>query len=208
MGKTAKRFIISIIFLVSAFAANAQIDKEFWFCVPQITAQHEFDEPKIYITNAGEEPASVVIEMPLESGFSKLTKTILPHTQEGFNLKTYFTKDESDGDKKDMPNIIESGLYGESCIVTNKGIHITSDNLISVYLERGKTNNDDIWALKGKNAFGTYFIIPAQTDFMNRNFNTKPDSSPSLPNHRISQMKAEARRRDGCRTRRTNNAAC
>lgn len=203
MKTAAKRLIISIIFLVSAFVANAQIDKEFWFCVPQITAQHEFDEPKIFITNAGEQPASVVIEMPLESGFSKWTKTIAPGTQEMCNLKAYFTKDESNDDKKDVPNIIESGLYGESCIVTNKGIHITSDNLISVYLERGKTNNDDIWALKGKNAFGRYFIVPAQTDFMNRNFNFVYDKNQPTNennNYNIDSYKKEIKYRDVFRT--------
>ena len=171
MKKTAKGLILSIILLVQAFAANAQIDKEFWFCVPQLTSQHESDVPKLVIT--AHHTAKVKIDMPLDSRFGTINKTITAGHSEIIQLN--FSNYPTNGSQEN--NILESGLYGESCIVTNKGIHITSDSLISVYLERGVTQNDDIWALKGKNAFGRYFIVPSQTDFMNHNFNHAIDGN-------------------------------
>ena len=159
MKKAAKGLIISIILLAQAFAANAQTDTEFWFCVPQMTAQHEQDEPKLYLTNATNKNVTVTIEMPCNTtGFAKQTIPLAPYEQNNYNFKNYFN-DES---QIDRPNIIESGCCEESCIPQNKGIHITSTDSITAYLQRGKTNNCDIWALKGKNAFGTYFIIPGE----------------------------------------------
>lgn len=158
--------ILAILLLLPIFHANAQTDNEFWFCVPQLTAQHEKDEPKLFITNAGNTTVTVKIEMPLEEGFSAQNLEISPKKdgnnvdippfeipagmQKSFNFKNYFN-DESQ--KYDRINIIESGLCGESCAVTNKGIHVTATGLVTAYLQRGNTNNCDIWALKGKNAY-------------------------------------------------------
>ena len=187
MKKAAKRFIISIIFLISAFVSNAQTDKEFWFCVPQITSQHEKDVPKLVIT-AFEETAVVNIDMPLQNSFQPIQVTV---PQGESKILLFSTKNQATTiyshksktppadaiymgdyikDNNQDDNIIENGLLGESCVVTNKGIHISSNNMITAYLERGIINNDDIWALKGKNAFGREFIVPSQRDFKNHNF--------------------------------------
>ena len=45
-------------------------------------------------------------------------------------------------------------------IVLNKGIHITSTNLITVYYDEDEYWNQDIFALKGKNALGMEFYTP------------------------------------------------
>ncbi len=143
--------ILAILLLLPIFHVNAQTDNEFWFCVPQLTAQHEKDEPKLFLTNATDSRITVTIEMPRNTtGFTKQTLTVEPYSQTNYNFKSYFN-DESQ--KYDRPNIIESGLCGESCEITNKGIHVTATGLITAYLQRGNTNNCDIWALKGKNAY-------------------------------------------------------
>ena len=49
----------------------------------------------------------------------------------------------------------------------NYGLHIVSTNPITVYYEVAFGNNPDIFTLKGKNALGTYFVIPTQNYFDN-----------------------------------------
>ena len=171
MKNIFKILAISILLITSYIKATAQTDTEFWFCVPQVTWQHEGDIPKLLIT-ATDIDADVTIEMPMESNFTKTTLHIPANTSQTFKFDDYM-QCPSQGAKKGThqeDNILESGLYGESCSIKNKGIHITSTALITAYLERGWTNNDDIWALKGKNAFGTEFIVPSQNTYNNHNF--------------------------------------
>ena len=166
--------ILAIILLLPIFHANAQTDTEFWFCIPQVTWQHEGDIPSLLITTT-DRPAKVTIEMPMESRFTTVVLDIPKNTSYKHEFSDYM-QCSSQGVKKGThqeDNILESGLYGESCIVKNKGIHITSTALITAYLERGwhdNGHNDDIWALKGQNAFGTYFIVPSQNTFDNHKF--------------------------------------
>lgn len=188
MKKAVKGLIISIILLVQAFAANAQTDKEFWFCIPQLSSEHEYDIPRLVIT-AFENNATVHIDMPRQNDFNPATITVPANTSKIIMFSTlaeaqtvYNRKSKTPPadaiylgnymkDNNQESNILESGLLGESCQVKDKGIHITSNNLITAYLERGVINNDDIWALKGQNAFGKEFIVPSQNDFQNFNYN-------------------------------------
>ncbi|MBR4620982.1 MAG: PKD domain-containing protein [Salinivirgaceae bacterium] len=199
MKKAVKYLIISIILLVQAAAANAQTDKEFWFCIPQLSSQHEKDVPKLVIT-AFENNATVHIDMPRQSAFIPITVNVPAGTSK---IIMFSTKDEATTiynykgktppadaiyagdfmkDNNQESNILESGLYGESCQIKDKGIHITSNELITAYLERGVINNDDIWALKGKNAFGKEFIVPSQNDFKNFPFGGNSQNSPNAWN--------------------------
>ena len=189
MRKTVKYLIISIILLAQAFAANAQTDKEFWFCIPQLSSEHEYDIPRLVIT-AFENDAKVNIDMPRQNDFEPTTIKIPANTSKIIMFSTlteaqtvYNRKSKTPPadaiylgnymrDNNQENNILESGLFGESCQVKDKGIHIKSDNLITAYLERGVINNDDIWALKGQNAFGKEFIVPSQNDFQNFNYNS------------------------------------
>ena len=160
MKNIFKILSISILLTFSTINIFAQTDTEFWFCVPQLTAQHEEDEPKLFLTNATSRTVKVTIEMPCNTtGFETQTITLSPYQQDNYNFKNYFNDDNQSADRY---NIIESGLCGESCVPQNKGIHITSTDSITAYLQRGNTNNCDIWALKGKNAFGNHFIVPGE----------------------------------------------
>lgn len=199
MKKAVKYLTISIILLVQAIAANAQTDKEFWFCIPQLSSQHEKDVPKLVIT-AFENDATVHIDMPRQDAFIPITVNVSAGTSKIIMFSTKAEATTIYGHKSKTPpadaiyagdfmkdnnqenNILESGLYGESCQVKDKGIHITSNELITAYLERGVINNDDIWALKGKNAFGKEFIIPSQNDFKNFPFGGNSQNSPNAWN--------------------------
>ena len=159
--------ILAIILLLPIFHANAQTDTAFWFCVPQLTKQHQDDHPKLFITATPDADAHVKIEMPRESGFTTVTHTVPKGKQWHYDFyDSYFSNGRQDD------NIIESGLCDESCQILNKGIHIVSDNPVTAYLQRGDTKNCDIWALKGKNALNgangkvkpkdDFFIVPVE----------------------------------------------
>ena len=173
MRNTTKILLINILIIISYFNSFAQTDKDFWFCVPQVTWQHEGDIPKLLIT-ALDADADVTIEMPMESQFQRVTIHVPKNTSYTYKFDAYMqcTSQGSKHGTHQEDNILESGLYGESCKTKNKGIHISSTALITAYLERGWTNNDDIWALKGKNAYGTEFIVPSQNTFNNHNFSS------------------------------------
>ena len=160
MKNTTKILLINILIIIFSLNSFAQTDKEFWFCVPQLTSQHETDIPKLVIT-AFENDAKVNIDMPRQDAFIPITLNVPAGTSKIYQLSDYMSSNNQE------TNILESGLYGESCFVKDKGIHITSNELITVYLERGAGSNNDIWALKGKNAFGKEFIVPSQNDFRN-----------------------------------------
>lgn len=180
-----RHLILTICALVLSLCSMAQTDREFWFCIPQLTGEHEKDVPKLVIT-AFENDARVHIDMPRQDAFIPIivnvpagSSRIVMFSTSSEIKKIYeirgvtppanvvYMEDYINVNNQDN-NIIESGLLGESCVVTNKGIHVTSDNLITAYLERGVMNNVEIWALKGKNAFGEEFIVPSQNDFQNQ----------------------------------------
>ncbi len=190
MNFMKKILFVNILALLSFCNVFAQTDTEFWFCIPQVTWQHEGDVPRLVIT-ATNEPAKVTIEMPLEERFETVVLDIPKNTSYIYDFDAYMQYKYDNNGKVDRgarkgyhqeDNFIESGLYGESCVITNKGIHIHSTADITAYLERGKRNNDDIWALKGKNAFGTSFIVPSQNTFRNYNFNGSSQTESNEPN--------------------------
>ena len=207
MKNAAKILLINILITISSLNSFAQTDKEFWFCIPQITSQHESDVPKLVIT-AFENDATVHIDMPKQDAFIPITVKV-PAGKSRIIMLSNKTEAQAMYSAKGIPlpsnditiyndyitrnnqenNILECGLYGESCWQStdkkeglNKGIHVTSDQLITVYLERGIKNNDDIWALKGKNAFGKEFIVPSQNDFQNFPFGGNNQSKPNAWN--------------------------
>lgn len=171
MRHLAKYFIVSILFILSIIRANAQTDNDFWFCIPEVTWQHVKDELTYLHISALEADATVTIEMPLQPKFEKIEVVVPKNTSIEIDLTPRLKKGNGDPDDN---NILESGLPGESCKITNKGIHITSTSLITAYLERGhgKHNNCELWALKGQNAYGKNFVVPSSYDYSNWSCNS------------------------------------
>ena len=167
MRRVTKILLLNILSFLLFANGFAQTDTAFWFCVPQLTKQHQDDHPKLFITATPDADAHVKIEMPRESGFTTVTHTVPKGKQWYYDFyDSYFSNGRQDN------NIIESGLCDESCIILDKGIHIVSDNPVTAYLQRGDTKNCDIWALKGKNALNgangkikpkdDFFIVPVE----------------------------------------------
>ena len=135
----------------------AQTDKEFWFVAPELSSSHE-DEPVLFVFTTTDLPAKVLIQQPANPLWADTT----------INIPAYSTI-KWDVTYRKRKNLIENvydnrgGIPGRS----NKGIHITSNNLITCYYTENGRYNPDIYPLKGRNALGTDFYTPYQTDLYN-----------------------------------------
>ncbi len=176
-----KYFIILAILQLTSFYVVAQTDNDFWFVVPEVTWQHVDNEQTLLHFSATGADATVTIDMPKDSLFIK-TKFTIPangtklvdltwYIRSGLGAAPYDILTTAPTGTHNDNNILESGLPGNEGKVENRGIHISSTALITVYLERNATNNPDIWALKGKNSLGTNFYVPSQNFWNNHTFN-------------------------------------
>jgi PKD repeat protein len=160
-----KALILSIITVFAASTLCAQTDREFWFVAPEVTTTHydfiryaDFGN-KVY---RGGEPSflristrglasTVTIEMPANTAnFPPISINVPANSTYSVNLTDLVGQ-----------NAIENKYLPGG--INNKGIHIKSTELITVYYEVATTNNTDLFALKGKNALGTEFYTPFQT---------------------------------------------
>ena len=140
-------------------SAFAQRDNDFWFAVPTISQNVDgsgppIDQPDSLRITAYDNAAHVVLSIPAVVGGTFNTTygaanpiTVPPRTTVSIGLTSYLSQLESR-----PPDV-----------VTNMGLHVTSDQGISVYYELANPLNGNFWPLKGKNAVGTSFYIPGQT---------------------------------------------
>ncbi len=139
-------FLILFVF----FNCAAQVDTEFWFAPPEITSGHG-DLPIILRVSAQSEPATVQVFQPARGNTLLASFTIPANTTEVIDLST-------------------SRYYLETFIpntVMSTGIHIISSAPVTAYYEEASFFNAEIFVLKGKNALGKKFILPAQDVFDN-----------------------------------------
>ncbi len=157
---------------------HAQTDTEFWFVVPEITISHQFPggQPASFRISTGLLPATVTISMPANqydpvtnpAGFPDIVFNMPANSFHIEDLTCWImspcsppTGASTDINKLENKPINASGI-------NNFGILITATNPITAYWEVSRTNNKDIWALKGHNALGTDFYTPFQTHMYNQ----------------------------------------
>ena len=143
-----KRYLILLLFVLVFNFIKGQTDTEFWFVAPEVSADHG-DSPVLLRITTATLPADVEITMPANTAnFPTLNYSIAANSTITINLTTLNLQDE-------VEHIYDflDGVNGKS----NKGIHIVTTNPVTVYYEVNRSNNCDIFALKGKNALGTEF---------------------------------------------------
>jgi len=155
-----------VVFLLTQSALlHSQTDTEFWFAAPEITESHGSfpgGEPIYFRVSALELDATVRIYQPANPAGMDITFTIPAKTTVSIDASPWI-------------NDLENKPAG---IVLNKGIHITSNNLITVYYDEDEYWNQDIFTLKGKNALGREFYTPFNNVWPNGNYTpVKPYSS-------------------------------
>ncbi|RCW37551.1 T9SS type B sorting domain-containing protein [Marinilabilia salmonicolor] len=158
-NSTTRLFFFAALLTFFATANSvAQVGQEFWFVAPEVTSNHG-DDPVVFRITAFDQPAYVEIFLGTDQT-NPIAQFTVPansqYTYEGPNNQTF----------KDL---IENKPYNQ---INDMGIHIVSDQDISVYYEVTDTNNPDKFTLKGENALGTEFFVPSQDEFYNHHFDT------------------------------------
>jgi hypothetical protein len=143
---------IGIFFLfVSIHCLNAQVDTEFWFAAPDLSASHFETCVKLRFISF-DKPAVITVSQPANSSFAKRTFNINANSSYTFELGT--------------PQSLFSQIETKAGSIMNTGLLIQSDNAISAYYAN-TCDNSEIYALKGRNALGTNFIVPTQYEYDN-----------------------------------------
>ncbi len=146
-----KQLIFTMLFFLCLGNLSAQVDKEFWFVAPEASSLHG-DQP-IYLRLSGlGTTATVTISQPADPTFPVITQTVGANALTSVNLTPYLNKIEN----KPANNILTKGLLIQSTVDIN------------AYYEIGSGVNPEIFPLKGRNALGTEFYIPAQNLYNNQ----------------------------------------
>jgi len=145
--------------IVLTFALNqvqSQIDTEFWFAAPDVTAGGSGpfrDRPIFLVISTLDEPAAVVVLQPADLSFAPILENIPANSTRQINLTTLLDRIET----RPVNTVRTTGLL------------IRSSAPVTAYYEIRSPNNTDILTLKGRNANGTLFYTPFQTLWRNDN---------------------------------------
>ncbi|MCP4311973.1 MAG: PKD domain-containing protein [Bacteroidetes bacterium] len=165
--RSPQAILITILLLSRIIQGFSQTDVEFWFVAPEITIGHgnfPGGEPVYFRVSALDLDASVRIYQPANPAGMDTTFTVPASSTVSIDGSPWI-------------NDLENKPGG---LVLNKGVHITSSNLITVYYDEDEYWNQDIFALKGKNALGLEFYTPFQNVWANGNYNPLPYSSTDI----------------------------
>ncbi|MCB0686807.1 MAG: IgGFc-binding protein, partial [Saprospiraceae bacterium] len=144
------RTYLMLAVLFYGLPLSGQIDSEFWFVAPNLTEGHG-DEPVLFRFTAFEKDAEIVISQPSSPSWQPITIQVPAGQSRAVDLTTrlFFLENKP------------------AFTPLNKGIYIQSDAPVTAYYEVNHPFNPDIFALKGRNALGKEFLIPAQNYYSN-----------------------------------------
>jgi gliding motility-associated-like protein len=150
-----KSFYLVLFTLLLGFQASAQLDTLFWFVAPEIAQSHG-DRPIVFRFATLATPATITVSQPANPGFPPQVINLGANAAQTLDLTPWI-------------DIIENKPANS---VLNYGFKIKATAPIMAYYEvvTSCNCNPDIFALKGKNALGTNFIISAQTFLNNANY--------------------------------------
>ncbi|MBI1183099.1 PKD domain-containing protein [bacterium] len=148
-----KKFIHILFFLFVGLSAMGQIDREFWFAVPE-AAQGHGDRPVFLRISTFDKKAEVLVDVPANKSFKP----------KKFSVKAYSTYSL---ELTDYLGLLECIDYNT---VKQNGLRIRANNYIAVYYDIDNHLNREIFTLKGKNALGTKFLTPFQNVYPNGNY--------------------------------------
>lgn len=150
-----KSFNLLLFALFLGFQASAQLDTLFWFVAPEVAQSHG-DRPIVFRFATLATPATITISQPANPGFPPQIINLGANAAQTLDLTPWI-------------DIIENKPANS---VLNYGFKIKATAPIMAYYEvvTSCNCNPDIFALKGKNALGTNFIISAQTFLTNANY--------------------------------------
>jgi gliding motility-associated-like protein len=134
-----------LLVIVGCSKLHAQTDTSFWFVAPEVTSGHA-DRPIYLRFTALSQDAIVTITQPANNNFVPTVLNISANTTQSIDLTSVI-------------DIIETKPANQ---ILTTGLLIRSTAFITAYYEEASNNNPEIFALKGRNALGNSFFIPAQ----------------------------------------------
>lgn len=146
-----KKCLYIALFLMLSLTSKAQIDKQFWFAVPEVTENHG-DRPAVFRFSSFDKPADIKISFPANGNLGEITTRVPANSSKTIDVTIYL----------DLLEIKEADK------VTNQGVLIESTELITAYYEVNSSNNPDIFSLKGSNGLGLEFYTPFQNSWENQ----------------------------------------
>ncbi len=147
-----KKIFVLLLLLHLSGNLFCQIDNEFWFVAPDISATHG-DTPINIRLSSMSDPVHYILSMPDNPSFVTIEGDIGPNTTQTIVI----------ADKTQVEN-------SPPDVVLNKGLKLTTDNLVTAYYEEASGNNPAIFSLKGRNALGMEFYIVSQNNYPNHNY--------------------------------------
>jgi hypothetical protein len=140
-----------ILFCLQPFLSFSQVDKTFWFAAPEVTTGHG-DTPIVLRLAAFTAPSVVTISMPANPAFVPIVVNMPANSVATRDLTAFLAQIETPFD-----------AGGATPTPRTTGILVESTASITAYYEVNRTNNPEIFALKGVNALGADFYLPLQT---------------------------------------------
>ena len=150
-----KLFYLLLFSLLLGFQSFAQLDTLFWFVAPEV-AQNHGDRPIVFRFATLATPATITISQPANPAFPAQVINLGANAAQTLDLTPWIDIIENKPANTTLPY----------------GFKILSTAPIMAYYEvvTSCNCNPDIFTLKGKNALGTNFIIPAQNFLTNANY--------------------------------------
>ncbi len=158
--------LLGIVMFLLINSGWSQTDTAFWFVAPEVTYNNgniHGDRPIYLRFTALNQDANITISQPANAAFTNITLLVVANTSSTIDLTSNI-------------DIIENK---PADLVLNYGLLIRSSAFVTAYYEEASVNNPEIFALKGRNALGNSFFIPAQ-NLMNNTPAFTPTSSSSF----------------------------
>ncbi|MCX6306298.1 MAG: hypothetical protein NT040_15140 [Bacteroidetes bacterium] len=144
------KLMVFILLLLMSETLFSQIDNQFWFVAPDISATHG-DSPINIRLSSMSDPVHYQLVMPSDPTFVPIEGDIGANTTQTISMDLFKTQLENS-----PPDV-----------VLHKGLKLVTDNLVTAYYEEASANNPAIFSLKGQNALGTEFYIVSQNSYKN-----------------------------------------
>ncbi len=150
-------FLFIGILLGCSFQSFAQRDTEFWFAAPDNSdvSSNERDHPILLRVSTFNEDSKIYLTQPANPLFETIEVEIPANETETITLAA--TRAQLTG--------IECRPGGE---IVSYGFLLQTTTPVTAYLENSSEANPDIYSLKGRNALGMDFVIPAQRTYDQR----------------------------------------
>jgi hypothetical protein len=173
LRKTLLPILVSILALTTT-PAQAQGETDFWFVAPQLddngaTTASNFNRPVYFMITAGDQSATITMEMPALPGFNNRVINLAAGESRQIIFGAAYTAYDNRQMDTIQNNIRTTGIVG---VKHDRGIHFTSTAPVSIYYQVDSYNSKDMYALKGSKALGQEFYTP---------FQTRTQSSTSYP---------------------------